>query len=72
MTIYKLNVQRDVNVDGDYQNIYGYILNLPSGFKMYDELCHVRGFDTMKELRDFVKWGVVSCNCKSCFSDGDE
>ena len=63
---YKLNVIRDVDIDSDYSGVHGYILNLPSGFRMYDELCHVRGFDTMQELRDFVKWGVVPCDCQSC------
>lgn len=65
---YKLNVKRDVDIDGDYLGIKGYILNLPAGFKLYDEDCHVRGFDTMKELKEFVKWGVEPCNCKECLT----
>ena len=66
MKKYKLNIAKDVDVDSGWNDIYGYILNTPAGFKLYDEDCHVRGFDTMKELKEFVKWGVVPCNCKEC------
>jgi hypothetical protein len=59
---YKLSVARDVDPDGDT----GYILNLPDGFRFYDEIVHTRGFDTMRELRDAAKRDVISCDCKSC------
>jgi 23S rRNA G2445 N2-methylase RlmL len=46
MKRYKLDVKRDVDADED-----GYILNLPYGFRFDDDIVHVRGYDTMKELR---------------------
>lgn len=59
---YKLNAQRDVDNDEPGS----YILNLPNGFRFNDELVHVRGFDTMRELRDAVKNNVILCGCKGC------
>lgn len=59
---YKLNFARDV--DTDEPGVF--ILNLPFGFRFYDEECHVRGFESRKELKDFIEWGVVPCNCKEC------
>lgn len=59
---YKLNVKRDVDQDGSY----GYILNLPAGFRFSDDICHVQGFDTMKELRHFAKTEVIQCDCQDC------
>ena len=59
---YKLNVQRDVDTDEPGS----YILNLPNGFRFDDDLVHVRGFDTMRELRDAVKTNVIFCDCKGC------
>ncbi len=62
---YKLNIKRDVDVAGE-----DYILNLPKGYRIYDEICHVRGFDLMAELKAFVKdGGVIPCDCKSCFPE---
>lgn len=63
MTKYKLNITRDV--DTDEPGVY--ILNLPHGYR-FDELgnSHVRGFDTMRELRDGVKHEVVPCSCSGC------
>lgn len=58
---YKLDVQRDVDADDD-----GYILNLPRGFRFDDDLVHVRGFDTMRELRAAVKTDVIECHCSGC------
>lgn len=67
MPKYKLNVTRDVDVDDD-----GPILNLPKGF-CFDEsgnkpndTCHVKGFDTMKDLRAAIRIEVVVCGCNSC------
>lgn len=59
---YKLDVKRDVDPDGDV----GFVLNLPYGFRFDDDLVHVRGYDTMKELRDSAKRDVIPCDCKEC------
>jgi hypothetical protein len=62
-TRYKLR-QQDIDPDPD-----GYILNLPAGYQFkYDPGCHVRGFDTMKELRDEARTGVIACSCKDCLA----
>lgn len=64
---YKLNVARDV--DTDEPGVY--ILNLPRGWR-FDEpsasndRSHVRGYDSMKELREDTKYSVVPCNCTGC------
>jgi len=62
MSKYKLDVARDVDTDEPGS----YILNLPRGFRFDDEVVHVRGFDTMKELRQSVKTDVIPCDCKGC------
>ena len=59
---YKLNISRDVDPDGDT----GFILNLPNGFRFYDDLVHTRGYDTIKELKDSAKNDVIPCDCKDC------
>jgi hypothetical protein len=59
---YKLNVARDVDTDEPGS----YILNLPRGFRFDDDMVHVRGYDTMRELREAVKNEVIQCNCKGC------
>ncbi len=64
---YKLNVSRDV--DTDEPDVF--ILNLPKGWRFdeifsNDDASHVRGYDSMKELRDDIKTNVVACQCKSC------
>lgn len=59
---YKLNVSRDVDTDEPDT----YILNLPRGFRFDDDLVHVRGFDSMQELRAAVKSDVIPCNCIGC------
>jgi hypothetical protein len=64
---YKLNVTRDV--DTDEPGVY--ILNLSSGWR-FDEpsspndRVHVKGFDSMKELRDDIKYNVIPCDCSGC------
>jgi hypothetical protein len=65
---YKLNIGRDVDISGDYLGNTDYILNTPAGFRINDsDICHVRGFDSLAELRDYVKQGgVVPCNCEGC------
>lgn len=62
---YKLNVARDVDVDG-YGDDVSYILNLPRGFRFNDDLVHVRGYDTMHELRVSVKNEIIPCTCFDC------
>jgi hypothetical protein len=62
---YKLNVSRDVDVDG-YGDEVSYILNLPNGFRFYDDLVHIRGYDTMKELKQSVKTDIIPCTCLGC------
>jgi len=66
---YKLNIKRDVDVHGG--NFFAetdYILNTPSGYRINDiDLVHVRGFDSMEEIKAFIKdGGVISCNCQEC------
>lgn len=56
--IYCLNIQRDVDSNGDD----GFILNLPAGYKFDDEDATVRGFDTMRELRFAAKHNTVTCS----------
>jgi hypothetical protein len=64
---YKLNVQRDV--DTDEPGVY--ILNLPKGWR-FDEVSspndrvHVKGYDSMKELRADIKPSVIPCDCSGC------
>ena len=64
---YKINAARDI--DADEPGVY--ILNLPKGFR-FDEASspndrsHVRGYDTMRELRDDVKHSVIACDCSGC------
>ena len=64
---YKLNKSRDV--DTDEPGVY--ILNLPKGWR-FDEASspndrvHVKGYDSMKELRDDIKHNVIPCDCSGC------
>ena len=64
---YKLNIERDVDTDEPGS----YILNLPRGFR-FDEhsspndRSHVRGYDSMKELRADIKHSVIPCDCSGC------
>lgn len=66
---YKLDIKRDVDYDGhpDDEDC-GYILNLVYGWRFSDDSSpsHVKGFDSMKELRDEIKNNVSKCNCKEC------
>jgi hypothetical protein len=63
---YKLNVQRDVDVDGHTEDEMSYILNLPYGFRFFDDDVHTRGYDTMHELRIAAKSDVIICTCADC------
>jgi hypothetical protein len=67
MKKYKLDVPNDVDIDKSiFSTSVGYILNLPHGFRFDDEVVHVRGFDSMAELRQAAKNDVIPCDCKSC------
>ena len=63
---YKLNKQ---DIDTDEPDVF--ILSLPKGFR-FDESSspndrsHVRGYDTMRELRDDIKHSVIPCDCNGC------
>lgn len=58
---YKLNIKRDVDgPEGDY------LLWLPFGYRFYDEVVHVRGFDTIAEIRKASKTDVIECDCAEC------
>jgi len=58
---YKLDIKRDVDGPaGDY------LLWLPHGFRFSDEIVHVRGFDTIAEIRKSAKEDVVECDCDDC------
>jgi hypothetical protein len=59
---YKLDVKKDVDVD----NGGTYMLWLPYGFRFSDEIVHVRGYDSMAELRVSAKRDVVPCDCADC------
>ncbi len=64
---YRLNVSRDVDLDGgSFGTCVSYILNLPDGFRFDDDLVHVRGFDSMKELRHAARSDVIACSCRDC------
>jgi hypothetical protein len=62
MSKYKLDVKNDVDDDGGE----GFVLNLRYGFRFSDDIVHVRGYDTMQELKESVKNDVVPCDCQSC------
>lgn len=58
---YKLDIKRDVDGnEGDY------LLWLPYGFRFSDEVVHVRGYDTLAEIRKSAKTDVVTCDCEDC------
>jgi hypothetical protein len=64
---YKLDKARDVDTDEPGS----FILNLPKGWR-FDEASspnnrsHVRGYDSMRELRDDAKHSVIPCDCSGC------
>lgn len=59
---YKLNIKRDVDGTGDGD----WLLWLPFGFRFSDDLVHVRGYDTLAEIRQASKRDVVECDCADC------
>jgi hypothetical protein len=66
---YKLNVAVDVDVAGEWMDQPDYILNLPYGFRFADDLVHVRGYDSMKELKASAKSDVIPCDCADCLAN---
>jgi hypothetical protein len=59
---YKLDTKRDIDRD-EYG---GYMLWLPFGFRFNDDLVHVRGFDTLAEVRAAAREDVIACDCLEC------
>ena len=58
---YKLDIKRDVDgIEGDY------LLWLPAGFRFNDDMVHVRGYDTIKEIKIAAQLDVVECDCDDC------
>ena len=64
---YKLDIKRDVDIEGGmFSDCVDYILNLPHGFRFADDLVHVRGYDSLNELKQSAKSDVIPCDCKDC------
>lgn len=43
------------------------ILTLPYGYRFYDDVVHVRGYDTIAEIKQSIKRGdVIPCDCEAC------
>jgi hypothetical protein len=43
------------------------LLTLPYGYRFYDDLVHVRGYDTISEIKQSIKRGdVIPCDCDAC------
>lgn len=60
-TKYVLDIKRDVDgPEGDY------LLWLPFGYRFADDQVHVRGYDTLAEIRQASKTDVVECDCADC------
>jgi hypothetical protein len=62
---YPLNVKADVQAFGTD----GFMFYLTYGWRFADDMgipSHVRAFDTIKEIREEAKHGVIACNCKEC------
>jgi len=59
---YKLDINRDVDkgCEGDY------LLWLPFGYRFSDDLVHVRGYDSLSDIRQASKTDVIECNCPDC------
>jgi hypothetical protein len=65
--VFKQRVQYKLNMDDvDVDSPTDFILNLPRGFRFNDEVVHVRGFSSMRELREAVKNEVIECRCSGC------
>lgn len=59
---YKLNVQRDIDEDDDVL-----ILNLPKGYRFFYDVVHVRGYDSIQEIKESIRNGeIIKCNCPDC------
>jgi hypothetical protein len=59
---YKVDINQDVDqgCEGDY------LLWLPFGYRFSDDLVHVRGYDSIAEIRKASKTDVIECNCPDC------
>jgi len=67
MAKYKLDVKNDVDVcTSRFSDDTDYLLHLPYGFRFSDEVVHIRGFDSMKEVKEAAKKDVVPCDCENC------
>ena len=66
MAKYKLNIKRDVDIAGAWTDYPDYMLNLPYGYRFSDDLVHVRGYDSMAELKAAALRDIVACNCQEC------
>jgi hypothetical protein len=43
------------------------MLTLPYGYRFSDDLVHVRGYDTIAEIKQSIKRGdVIPCDCDAC------
>ena len=43
------------------------LLTLPYGYRFSDDLVHVRGYDTIAEIKQSIKRGdVIPCDCDAC------
>ena len=64
---YELNIPRDV--DTDEPGVF--LLNLPKGWR-FDEhsapnnRSHIRGYDSLGDLRADIKHSVIPCDCSGC------
>jgi hypothetical protein len=62
MTKYKFD-RADVDVFEDND----ILLTLPYGYRFSDDLVHVRGYDTIAEIKQSIKRGdVIPCDCDAC------
>ena len=65
MAKYKLDVKRDVGTDEPGV----FILNLPGGWRFNHDpmaLLHTYAYDSMRELRNDIKYSVEPCACNEC------
>ena len=62
MAKYKFNM---ADVDVFEEN--DIMLTLPYGFRFYDDLVHIRGYDSIAEVKQAIKRGdVIPCDCEAC------
>ena len=67
MSIYKLNIKRDVEITPCWNDDGNeYFLWLPFGYRFSDDLVHCRGYDTLAEVKQSAKNDVIECDCAEC------